>query len=59
MAPTTPAVAATRDHEIRLPDGRRLHIQEAGDPRGAVVLVHHGTPCSGLLAGWWALGPPV
>lgn len=51
---TTSAVAVAREHEIRAPDGRRLRVYEAGDPRGEFVLVHHGTPCSGILAGWWA-----
>jgi pimeloyl-ACP methyl ester carboxylesterase len=30
-------------------DGRALHLHEAGDPQGFPVLVHHGTPSSGLL----------
>ena len=51
---TTSAVAAAREHEIRAPDGRRLHAYEAGDPGGALVVAHHGTPCSGVLARWWA-----
>jgi pimeloyl-ACP methyl ester carboxylesterase len=51
---TTTAVAAAREHDVRLPGGRRIHVREAGDPRGDVVLVHHGTPSSGLLATWWA-----
>jgi pimeloyl-ACP methyl ester carboxylesterase len=42
------------EHDVRAPDGRRLHVHEAGDPDGAVVLVHHGTPGSGLLAEPWA-----
>jgi pimeloyl-ACP methyl ester carboxylesterase len=29
---------------IDLPDGRRLAVVEAGDPAGAPVFVHHGTP---------------
>jgi pimeloyl-ACP methyl ester carboxylesterase len=51
---TTIAIASAREHEIRTPDGRRLRAYEAGDPDGELVIVHHGTPCSGILAGWWA-----
>jgi pimeloyl-ACP methyl ester carboxylesterase len=32
---------------IDLPDGRALAVVEAGDPAGAPVVVHHGTPGSG------------
>jgi pimeloyl-ACP methyl ester carboxylesterase len=46
------AVAGERD--VPTPDGRTLHVYEAGDPRGAPVLVHHGTPGSGLLAEAWS-----
>ena len=51
---TTSPVAATREHEVRGPGGRTLHAYEAGDPGGELVVVHHGTPCSGVLAPWWA-----
>jgi pimeloyl-ACP methyl ester carboxylesterase len=51
---TTQAVAAAREHEVRRPDGRRLRAYEAGDPDGELVVVQHGTPCSGILARWWA-----
>jgi pimeloyl-ACP methyl ester carboxylesterase len=51
---TTTAVAVAREHLITLPDGRSLTAYEAGDPLGHAVLVHHGTPCSGILADWWA-----
>jgi pimeloyl-ACP methyl ester carboxylesterase len=51
---TTLAVAPAREHEIRTPGGRRLRAYEAGDPQGELVIVHHGTPCSGILAAWWA-----
>lgn len=37
-----------------LPDGRVLHAYDAGDPDGELVVVHHGTPCSGLLSATWA-----
>jgi pimeloyl-ACP methyl ester carboxylesterase len=46
--------AVGAEHEVRTPGGRVLHVREAGDPGGAPVLVHHGTPGSGLLAGAWA-----
>lgn len=38
----------TREH--RLPDGRTVAYAVAGDPNGAPVLVHHGTPGSRLFA---------
>jgi pimeloyl-ACP methyl ester carboxylesterase len=46
--------AATREQDVRTADGRILHLYEAGDPHGELVVVHHGTPCSGILAAWWA-----
>ena len=46
--------AVAREHEVRRPDGRALRAYEAGDPGGELVVVHHGTPCSGVLAQWWA-----
>jgi pimeloyl-ACP methyl ester carboxylesterase len=48
------AIAPAREFDVRASDGRLLHGYEAGDPAGALVIVHHGTPCSGLLAGPWA-----
>src|SRR5437762_8934780 len=48
------AVAELVEHDVRTPDGRNLHLYEAGDPAGQPVLVHHGTPGSGLLADTWA-----
>jgi pimeloyl-ACP methyl ester carboxylesterase len=39
---------------IQLPDGRTLALHEAGDPAGLAVIVHHGTPGSGLLYKRWA-----
>jgi pimeloyl-ACP methyl ester carboxylesterase len=42
------------EHDIPAPDGRLLHVYEAGDPAGEPVLVHHGTPGSGLLADAWS-----
>ncbi len=34
---------------IVTPDGRRLRVEEAGDPNGKPVLTMHGTPGSGYL----------
>jgi pimeloyl-ACP methyl ester carboxylesterase len=39
---------------IDLPDGRALAIVEGGDPAGAPVVVHHGTPGCGDLYPPWA-----
>jgi pimeloyl-ACP methyl ester carboxylesterase len=33
---------------VTTPDGRTLEVHEDGDPQGLPVLVHHGTPMSGL-----------
>ena len=48
------AVAPAREFDLTTSDGRTLHAYEAGDPGGELVVVHHGTPCCGLLAGNWA-----
>jgi pimeloyl-ACP methyl ester carboxylesterase len=34
--------------DVTLRDGRTLHVYDEGDPRGNAVVVHHGTPGSGL-----------
>jgi len=34
--------------DIRLRDGRTLHIYDEADPAGNVIIEHHGTPGSGL-----------
>ena len=34
--------------DVELRDGRTLHVYDDGDPGGLVVVVHHGTPSSGL-----------
>lgn len=34
--------------DVTLRDGRTLHVYDSGDPDGHVVVVHHGTPSSGL-----------
>jgi pimeloyl-ACP methyl ester carboxylesterase len=41
------------ERDIRIPDGRRLHLYEAGDGDGELVIVHHGSPGSGLLWDRW------
>ncbi len=50
--PLGTADAVPRD--VTLPDGRALRAYLTGDPAGLPVIVHHGTPCSGLLAPAWA-----
>ena len=35
--------------EVTTPDGRTLAVHEGGDPKGVPMLVHNGTPGSGLL----------
>jgi pimeloyl-ACP methyl ester carboxylesterase len=35
--------------DVTLRDGRTLHLYDEGDPDGNVVVVHHGTPGSGLM----------
>jgi len=47
------AVAEAVEHDVRTPDGRTLHVYEAGARDGQPVLVHHGTPGSGILADSW------
>ncbi|MGZ4340175.1 MAG: alpha/beta fold hydrolase [Gaiellaceae bacterium] len=37
-----------RTHRVSAPDGRVLEIHEDGAPDGLPVIVHHGTPMSGL-----------
>jgi pimeloyl-ACP methyl ester carboxylesterase len=37
--------------DVTLRDGRTLHVYDDGDPDGYPVVVHHGTPGSGLLYG--------
>lgn len=34
---------------IATPDGRQVRVEEAGDPKGMPVLMHHGTPGAGHL----------
>ncbi len=38
---------------VRVKDGRTLHVFVAGAPDGIPILIHHGTPGSGLLYGPW------
>ena len=40
-----------RIHTVRIQDGRMLEVHEDGDPSGLPVVIHHGTPMSGLLYG--------
>ncbi len=40
-------------HTIALEGGRSLQVNEAGDPAGRPILIHHGTPGSGLLLPEW------
>lgn len=54
MTTTPDVVAPATVRDVRTADGRTLRTYEAGDPDGLLVLVHHGTPCSGVLAPWWA-----
>lgn len=37
--------------DVALADGRTLHVYDGGDPDGFPLVVHHGTPGSGLLYG--------
>jgi pimeloyl-ACP methyl ester carboxylesterase len=52
MAASGYSIANVRD--MRTPDDRLLRLYEAGDPDGQLVIVHHGTPGSGLLGNRWA-----
>lgn len=38
-----------QSRRIRSSDGRSLRVTEGGDPEGAPVILHHGTPLSGEL----------
>ncbi|MHB1854611.1 MAG: alpha/beta fold hydrolase [Acidimicrobiales bacterium] len=42
-----------RQSVIDTADGRQLEVFEAGSPVGPAIVVHHGTPGSGLLAPAW------
>src|SRR3954470_15931142 len=37
------------ERDVTLRDGRTLHLYEDGDPGGLPVVLHHGTPGSGML----------
>jgi pimeloyl-ACP methyl ester carboxylesterase len=39
----------TSTRTVKTADGRNLEVYEGGDASGAPVLIHHGTPGSGLL----------
>src|ERR1043166_5769481 len=36
------------ERAVRAPDGRNIEVHEEGDPAGLPVIVHHGTPMSGI-----------
>jgi pimeloyl-ACP methyl ester carboxylesterase len=36
---------------VSTPDGRQLRVEEAGDPAGTPILMHHGVPGAGHLYG--------
>jgi pimeloyl-ACP methyl ester carboxylesterase len=38
---------------LETPDGRMLRVHDDGDPQGAPVIVHHGTPGVGALYAPW------
>lgn len=40
---------SSADTLVSTPDGRVLRVEEAGDPSGKPVLMHHGTPGAGHL----------
>jgi pimeloyl-ACP methyl ester carboxylesterase len=42
--------------EIRTPDGRQLRLYDTGDPKGPLVIAHHGTPGCGMIWDEWAAG---
>jgi pimeloyl-ACP methyl ester carboxylesterase len=44
---------ASVERMIATPDGRRLRVEEAGDPNGMPVLMYHGTPGAGHLYRPW------
>jgi pimeloyl-ACP methyl ester carboxylesterase len=39
--------------DVATPDGRTLHVYDAGDPSGVAVIAHHGTPSNGTLYSPW------
>ena len=43
----------TKSHTISTEDGRKIQILETGQPDGAAILVHHGTPSARLLFDPW------
>ena len=45
---------AQRRHTVGLSDGRTLTVVEDGDPSGAPVIYHHGTPSAGRPYAAWA-----
>jgi pimeloyl-ACP methyl ester carboxylesterase len=49
-----PASADVHERDLPSPDGRQIHIYECGDPRGELVVYHHGTPGFGRPEKGWA-----
>jgi pimeloyl-ACP methyl ester carboxylesterase len=39
--------------DVTTPDGRTLRVHEVGGPEGVPVVVHHGTPSTGMLYAQW------
>jgi hypothetical protein len=48
-----PAVVEAEEIDMRVGDRGSVHVYEAGEPHGQVVIYHHGTPLAGLLPGTW------
>jgi pimeloyl-ACP methyl ester carboxylesterase len=46
-------MSATTTRRINGPGDRTLLVHEAGDPDGALVVYHHGTPQNGLMLESW------
>jgi pimeloyl-ACP methyl ester carboxylesterase len=51
---TTSVYSIANELDVRAPDGRRLHVYDAGSPNGELIVIHHGSPASGLLWNRWA-----
>jgi pimeloyl-ACP methyl ester carboxylesterase len=46
-------LADSVESDLTTPDGRVLHVYEAGDSSGTLVISHHGTPGAGLITRSW------
>jgi pimeloyl-ACP methyl ester carboxylesterase len=51
--PARATIARVAARALTLPDGRTIAVHEGGDPAGAAIVVHHGTPSCGLLHASW------